>query len=200
MTKEISINAIEEVKVVGFDIYIFNSDGSSQHEIKDGLVELAKGELAILVDGKSVDVGKLVGTNERVLESLNNVFLENYVGAPSTEGAVSAQEILITTLAEIDAQLLEKEDTLAGKLADFDSKLQAKEDMLAVRLAEIAQIEEQLAEEKELTEQLQEDLLEQEAAQTERSEFVIDEALNELNQIAALVEENEDEEEGTGDG
>jgi hypothetical protein len=168
--KTVSIDSIEEVKIVGFDLYLFRSDGSTEVHT-NGLVDLAKGDLTILLDGAEVDIGSVVGTNDAILESLNNVFLENFLGNSSVDGTVISEEVLLEQLSEAS------------------SKLQEKENILAERLADISRIEKLLEEEKERTDKLEEDFLEQ-------SEQSINETIEKAYQQTSL--DNKDKE-GKGD-
>jgi len=147
--KVISIDSIDSIKVVGFDVLYVDSNGETQ-SYKDGLIDIAKGELSVVVNGIELDISEVVDVGENVAESLNNVFLDNAITGPSGETDKEKEE----KEQETEKLLENREET--------EEQLEAAEQQLQERLEEIKRLEQELEEQKIEQEEKQKELEEQE--------------------------------------
>ena len=139
--KVINIDSVENIKVVGFDVFYVDSEGNQQ-KYTDGLIDIAKGELSVLVNGSELDISKVVDAGENVAESLNNAFLENTIS--SSQGNTAKKE------AESEEKVV---DELLEKQKDADEQLEFVQQQLQERLAEIERLEKELEEQKDKLEE-----------------------------------------------
>jgi hypothetical protein len=150
--KVINIDSVENIRVVGFDVFYVDSNGDQQ-KYSDGLIDIAKGELSVLVNGSELDISKVVDAGENVAESLNNAFLENTIS--SSQGNTAKKEA--ESKEEVVDELLEKQ-------LESEKQLEFIQQQLQTRLAEIERLEAQLEEQQEKSEEeLEEELLDLEA-------------------------------------
>ncbi len=172
---KISVDSIQDIKVVGFDVFYVDSNGNKQ-SYPDGLIDIAKGKLTIEAAGRTVDISKLVDAGEDVSNSINNAFLENSI---------------FSSLGNADKEQTSEQEKLAEEIIEeqdnSEEQLKIAEKQLQERLEEIERIEQELEEQKEELEEQQEELQEQ------QEDLINLESLLESTSAGELVDDTEGE-------
>ena len=71
--KNVDLKSMKDLNIVGFDLHYKDANGKMQ-VLKDGMIDIAKGSLAVKVNGKDINVVELLDTKSNISDAAQHAF------------------------------------------------------------------------------------------------------------------------------